>query len=147
MNGGGMTGVGIVRASWAATVLFTLASAVAVVADGAPRTAAAVFDAVLFVIGVGVFMWAYAIAVGRSRTDEMGIGGLFFLAGDVAEPGPRRHLRASLAVQVVVALVAASVRLYTALAFGVLVPVLGLALMGLWGARYGKFGQRVRARR
>lgn len=139
-----MTGARIVRASWASTAIFAVASSVAIVADGAPRTAAAVLDVVLFVVGVGVFLWAYAIAVGRSRTDEMGIGGLFFLAGDVAEAGPRRHLRSSLGVQVTVALVAASLRLYTAVAFGVLVPVLGLALMGLWGARHGRFGQRVR---
>ena len=85
------------------------------------------------------------MAVSRSRTDEMGIGGLFFLAGDVAEAEPRRHLRLSLTVQTVVALVAASVRLYTALAFGVLVPILGLALMGLWGAKYGRFDARVRS--
>lgn len=142
-----MTGAGIVRASWASTAVFVAASAVAVAFDGAPRVAAAVVDVALFAVGVGVFGWAYAVAVNRSRTDEMGIGGLFFLAGDVAEAAPRRHLRWSLAVQTVVALIAASVRLYTAVAFGVLVPILGLALMGLWGAKHGRFGARVRARR
>jgi hypothetical protein len=139
-----VTGASIVRASWASTAAFVVVSAVAVLVEGPVRTAAAVFDGVLFVIGVGVFAWAYAIAVNRSRTDEMGIGGLFFLAGDVAEPAPRRHLRWSLGIQVVVAIVAASLRLYTALAFGVLVPILGLALMGLWGAKHGRFGRRVR---
>ena len=137
-----MRGAGIVKASWVSTAVFVVASVVAVLADGAPRTAAAAVDVALFVIGVGVFGWAYAVAVNRSRTDEMGIGGLFFLAGDVAEAAPRRHLRWSFTIQVVVALVAASVRLYTAVAFGVLSPVLGLALMGLWGAKYGKFAAR-----
>ena len=141
-----MTGASIVRASWLSTVVFLVVSALAVLVEGPVRTAAAVVDVVLFTIGVGVFAWAYAIAVNRSRTDEMGIGGLFFLAGDVAEPGPRRHLRWSLAVQVVVAIVAASVRLYTAVAFGVLVPIVALALMGLWGAKHGRFGPRVRQR-
>ena len=36
---------------------------------------------VLFAVGMVVFVWAYAVAVGRSRTDLIGIGGLFFLAG------------------------------------------------------------------
>lgn len=142
-----MTGAGIVKASWASTAVFVVASVAAVLADGAPRTAAAVVDVVLFVIGVGVFAWAYAVAVSRSRTDEMGIGGLFFLAGDVADAAPRRHLRWSLAVQVVVALTAASLRLYTVVAFGVLAPVAGLALMGLWGAKHGRFGARARTAR
>ena len=142
-----MIGSGIVQASWASTALFTAVSVVAVLVDGAPRTAAAAIDVVLFLIGIGIFLWAYAIAVGRSRTVEMGIGGLFFLAGDVADAAPRRHLRLSLGVQVVVSLVAASIRLYTVVAFGVLVPTLGLALMGLWGARHGRFGPRVRQRR
>ena len=141
-----MTGGRIVQASWASTAILVAASVVAVLVEGGPRIAAAVVDVVLFVLGVGVFGWAYAIAVNRSRTDEIGIGGLFFLAGDVATARPRRHLRWSFAVQVVVSLVAASVRLYTAVAFGVLVPTLGLALMGLWGARYGQFGHRTRQR-
>ena len=138
-----MTGLRIVQTSWLSTALFAVVSAVAVLADGAPRTVAAAIDIALFVIGVGIFIWAYAIAVARSRTDEMGIGGLFFLAGDVAQTAPRRHLRLSLTMQVVVSLVAASLRLYTVVAFGVLVPTLGLALMGLWGARHGRFGPRV----
>lgn len=142
-----MTGERIVRASWASTGVFVVSSVVAVLTTGTPRNIAAGVDGLLFVIGVAVFMWAYGIAVARSRTDEMGIGGLFFLAGDVAEPQPRRHLRISLAVQVVVALLAASIRVYTVVALGVLVPVLGLALMGLWGARHGRFSARVHPRR
>jgi hypothetical protein len=31
---------------------------------------------------------------------------------------------------------------YTVVAFGVLAPMLGLALMGLWGARFGTFPAR-----
>jgi hypothetical protein len=32
--------------------------------------------------------------------------------------------------------------LYSPLAFGILVPVFGLGLCGLWGARYGTFEPR-----
>ena len=31
---------------------------------------------------------------------------------------------------------------FTAVAFGVLAPMLGLGLIGLWGARYGTFPER-----
>jgi hypothetical protein len=46
-------------------------------------------------------------------------------------------------VQVVVALVTAIARPFTGLAFGILVPVFGLGLAGLWGARRGSFPSRV----
>ncbi len=36
----------------------------------------------------------------------------------------------------------AGVRLYTNLAAGILVPVFGLALCGLWAARHGRFAAR-----
>jgi hypothetical protein len=40
---------------------------------------------------------------------------------------------------VVVAVTAAALRPFTALAFSVLVPMLGLGLMALWAARHGRF--------
>ncbi len=60
-----------------------------------------------------VFVLAYLRAVDRSRTEAIGIGGLFFGAG----AAPRRVqvlLMGSLAVQLVVAIVVAAVRPYTA---------------------------------
>jgi hypothetical protein len=93
--------------------------------------------------GIGLFFWAYAVAVGRSRTDSIGIGGLFFLAGPDTAPRPdRRNLLASLATQAGIALASAGARPFTTLAFGVLVPLYGLALTGLYGACHGRFGPR-----
>ena len=52
--------------------------------------------------------------------------------------GVRRHLLASAAVQVVVAFVTAGAPARTpSLAFGILVPVYGLGLAGLWGRPHG----------
>jgi hypothetical protein len=59
----------------------------------------------------------------------------------------RTNLLGALAAQVAVAVLTASVRPYTTLAFGTLVPVYGLGLCGLWAARHGSFGSRVVARR
>lgn len=132
----------IVRASWIGTAVFAT-TAVAAVATEQARIPAVAVAAALFAAGIGIFFWAYAIAVGRSRTDAIGIGGLFFLAGsETAEPTDKRHLLASLATQTAVALGTAGARPFTTLAFGVLVPLYGLALTGLYGARHGRFGPR-----
>ena len=131
------------RASWAGTAVFA-ATAIAAALTRTARIPAVVVAACLFVAGIGIFFWAYAIAVGRSRTDAIGIGGLFFLAGKDTAPAPedKRHLLGSLATQTAVGLATAGARPFTTLAFGVLVPLYGLALTGLYGARHGRFGPR-----
>ncbi len=134
-------GPAIIRASWIGTGIF---SVTAILAAIAPHTFIAVSVGVamiLFFVGIGVFFWAYAVAVGRSRTDLIGMGGLFFLAGSAPRP-VQRSLLGSLAVEVVVALATAAVHPFTPLAFGVLAPMYGLALCGLWGARHGTFAPR-----
>ena len=132
----------IVRASAAGTVVFAATAIAAVVTRTATVVAAAVALG-LFAGGIGIFFWAYAIAVGRSRTDAIGIGGLFFLAGEETAPKPvKRALLTALAAQTAVGLATAAARPFTTLAFGVLVPLFGLSLTGLWGARHGRFGPR-----
>ena len=48
----------------------------------------------------------------------------------------------SLAAQVAIGVGTAAARPFTSLAFGVLAPLYGLALTGLWGARHGRFENR-----
>jgi hypothetical protein len=131
----------IVRASWAGTAVFAAAEAAGVASDAARPFTLGV-NTLLFLAGVVIFFWAYAVADGRSRTDNIGIGGLFFLAGDTAPKPVRRTLLASLVLELVVAFGAAALRPFTSLAFGVLSPLYALALTGLWGARNGTFGPR-----
>jgi hypothetical protein len=137
-----VNGQAIVRASWWGTAAFVAVAIAAAVAPGTFGGAALVLDVALFGAGCLVFVLAFLRAVDRSRTDAIGIGGLYFLAGDVAPPAVRLRLLGALALQTVVAIVTASVRLYTNLAAGILVPVFGLSLCGLWAARYGRFGSR-----
>jgi hypothetical protein len=97
---------------------------------------------VLFSIGCAAFLAGYARAIQRSRSEEISVTGLFLLAGP-AVPGPvKLRLGLLLAVQIVVALLTAGIRTFTPLAFGVLVPVFGLGLNGLWAARHGRFPPR-----
>ncbi|MCH7788244.1 MAG: hypothetical protein IH940_02265 [Acidobacteria bacterium] len=132
----------LLRFDWQATALFSVTAVLGVVSDGSLRVVSVLVALVLFAIGCLVFLMAFAEALRRSRYDAIGIGGLYFLAG-TAPQKVRRSFRLALLVQVVVAFVTASIRIYSGLAFGLLVPMLGLGLMGLWGARYGNFGPRV----
>jgi hypothetical protein len=134
------TGQRIIVASWIGTAIFVVAATIATI-DVDLVVVLVVVSLVLFAIGTAIFLTAYAKAIARSRYEAIGMGGLFFLAGSA----PRRvqvSLLASCGVEVVVALVAASVRIYTPVAFGLLVPMYGLGLVGLWGATHGEFPPR-----
>lgn len=136
-----MSGGRIVASSWAGTVLLAATAVPALVAPRLDPAAVAVAVA-LFAAGSGAFLWALARAAARSRTAAIGMGGLFFLQGSAPRP-VRRHLLGSLLLQVAIGLGTAIARPFTPAAFGVLVPIYGLALCGLWAARYGTFGPRV----
>ena len=125
-------------ARWA-TAVFVVVSVLAAAWPDTFLPLSVPVDLVLFAVGCGAFLWAYAQAIWRSRNETVTMGGLFFLGDGVAPPDVTRMLRGALAVQVVVAVAAASVRPFTALAFSVLVPMFGLGLMALWGARHGRF--------
>ncbi len=130
----------MIRASWAGTAALTVTAVGDAITPGF-KIPAFVVAIAMFVVGTGVFIAALVIAAGRSRGDEIGMGGLFFLQGS-ASRRVQLHLLGSLAVQVVVAFATAAARPYTSLAFGILAPVYGLGLAGLWAARHGRFDPR-----
>lgn len=106
------------------------------------RLPLAAVDLAVFVAGCIAYLLAYATAVSRSRVDAIGLGALFFLTDESAPKPVRNSFWLWTSVQTVVAVAAAAVRPFTPVAFGVLVPIAGLGLMGLWGARYGRFQAR-----
>ena len=130
-----------VPTSWTGTALLAITSAAAV-ASRSLRVPALVVHALLFVAGCGAFLWAYAIAIERSRREQIDVVGVYLLAGGSAPASVRRRLLGSLAAQVAIAVTAAALRPFTSLAAAILVPVLGLGLTGLWGARHGTFPPR-----
>ena len=127
------------RAAVWSTGLFVVVSLLAAALPDTFMPVSVPVDLVLFAVGCGAFVWAYGLAIGRSRYEVLTMGGVVFLGDGVAPPEVTRLLRLTLAVQVVVAVAVAAARPFTALAFSVLVPVLGLGLMALWGARHGRF--------
>jgi hypothetical protein len=131
----------IIKASWAGTAAFAVTAIAAAVEPDMFEVAALAVALSLFAVGTVVFLVAFVHAVGRSREVDIGIGGLYFLAGSAPRP-VQLHLLGSLGVEVVVAFATASARPFTSLAFGMLVPLYGLALCGLWGAYHGSFPPR-----
>lgn len=105
-------------------------------------------DLAMFAIGCFAFIWSYFSAVQRSRADEISVAGLFALTGGVAPRRITMVMNSCLSAQVVVGLIGAIVRSSTdgragsTLAFGVLVPIFGLGLNGLWSSRLGVFPPR-----
>jgi hypothetical protein len=129
---------------WAGTAVFVVVAVLATVFDDAVRYVAVGVSMSLFAVGTAAFLWAYAVAVHRSTEDEIGIGGLYFLAAPTAPREVRWSLNVALGLQTGLALATAAIRPFTTLAFGVLVPMFGLGLNGLWAARHGRFGPRLR---
>lgn len=135
-------GTALVNAAFVGTGLLAGTSAAAAVAPDTFGLVYAALSGALFAVGTGGLLWAYALGVSRSRSDLVSIPGLFFLAGGAAPVSVRRPFRVALAVEVVVAVVAASIRPYSEVAFGILAPMYAMGLMGTWGGRYGTFPPR-----
>ncbi|HMK12630.1 MAG TPA: hypothetical protein VK461_13655 [Acidimicrobiales bacterium] len=134
----------IIKLSWIGTGLFAVTAIAATIDPDVFAPVAFVVAMTLFFIGCVVFFLAYFQAISRSREVDIGIGGLFFLAGSAPRP-VQLHLLGSLGTEVVVAFASASIRPFTSLAFGMLVPLFGLAMCGLWAARHGTFSPRAAA--
>ena len=123
--------------SWASNLAFALGSipAMAGMTSGAGISAGVCL--VLFGCSLVVWIWAFAIAVTRSsQGDDIAVGSLFLVEGDVDRPA-RRQLYGSFTLSLVITAVAASSN-----PFAVLVPMLSLGFVGFWGARYARFPMR-----
>lgn len=146
------TAMGFVRADTIGTAIFVVALAVALpLRNERPlQIAFGVVSMVLFAIGAVGCLWAYVSALERSRTDEIGVANLYLLTGPTAPKKIKTTMSLLLAAQVVLAFAGAIVgavglsgNQVNALAFGILVPMFGLAMNALWAVRHGAFGPRV----
>ena len=131
----------LIRASLIGTAAFVAVAAAAVVLPDTLAVAMVVVSLLLFAAGCVAFVLTLLRAAERSRREAVTLPGIWWLSGSAPTP-VRRLLIGSFLVEVLVAFGAASVRPFTGLAFGILAPIYGLGLLGLWGARHGTFGPR-----
>jgi hypothetical protein len=140
----------IVLADLIGTVAFAITAIyAAVVFSTTAQWVGAITAMVLFAVGVFAFLWSFWNAVQRSRTEQIGVLQMYLLLG---EPTPRRirwSMLGLLVTQIVIAFATALARSEsedgspgTSLAVGILVPMLGLGLNGLWCAFHGVFPPR-----
>ncbi len=146
----GVPGRGLIAVDLGVTAVFAVLSLVAIGAYDTLATPVAIFDIAIFVVGLVAFAAALWLGASRSRDAEMDVAGWFFLSR-IAPRDVQRRLMGALAIQVVIGIGAALASHGAAisahdhaskLAFGTLVPIFGLALSGVWGARYGAFPPR-----
>lgn len=127
------------RVAIGATAVFVIVQVAADVHPGGGVLAFAVaWSLLLFVTGSVAFLWAFLVAAGRSRDEQITIAGLVWLTG-AAPARVARVLRSAVGLLVVAALATAAVRPFTALAFGILAPMFGLGCLAWWAARHGTF--------
>ena len=149
ISGSAVTSEGIVRFDLIGTAAFAVSAIVsAVLFTSVVRVAAVVVALALFTIGVVTFLWSYWTAVQRSRVDDIAVVQLYFLAGASTPKDVKRTMNLALAMQVGVGLATAIGRSTTdgragsTLAFGILAPMFGLGLNGLWCSKFGRFSAR-----
>ena len=125
----------------AVTVVQLVAITVAFFSSDAVRNVVAVGCSVVFVLGAALFSWAFVVAAGRSRLEELTVAGAFFLAGSV-DAAHRRWAWGWLGAQSVIGIAGAAADPYTTMAFGVLVPMFGLGVVAFLGSAHGVFRPR-----
>ncbi len=137
----------IILADAIGTLGFVITAVTAAVVFSTPsQWVGAVTAMALFAIGVFTFLWSFWNAVQRSRVEQVGVMQVYLLLGPPTPKRVRIRMLALLAVQIVVGLATALARTETAdgsagssLALGVLVPMFGLGLNGLWAAYHATF--------
>lgn len=131
-----------VRFSWLATALFAATAFAAVWGPDGLYVVALIVALGLFGIGAVLFIWAFFLSADRSRLEEVAVVEVYFLAGKVAPGIVKLHFFGALAAQIAIGVTTASIRPFTSLAFGILVPMFGLGITGRWSAEHADYRTR-----
>lgn len=131
----------LIVASRAGTAVLCVAILLGAVWPDRAGAVAQVVALVLFGAGSLAFLRAYAVAVRRSRLEQLSTMAAF-LGMPGAPRAVRIELRLSAGLQFAAGLAGAAVRPFGPLAFGILAGVYGLGVIALWGAGHGRFPRR-----
>lgn len=124
------------------TVVQFFALVIAYFGSDPVRGVVAIGCIVVFFAGSALFVWAFVVAASRSRREVVTVVGAFFLGDGSTSKDDRRWALRLLAAQTVIGLVAAAADPYTAMAFGILVPMFGLGVVAFLGSAHGVFRAR-----
>ncbi len=129
----------VLRSGLTITMLFAVVQLAAIIHPfGVVAAISLAWSALLFVAGAVLFVVGFVVGAGRSRDDTVTMAGMIWLV-DAAPPDIARRFRLLIVGQAVIACLAALVRPFTVLAFGILVPTFGLGLIVWYAARFGEF--------
>lgn len=129
----------IKNATAAIAVVQLVLTALALVGGETIRAVVAACFVAIFIAGGALFLWGFVLAAGRSRDEDVPVGGVFFLTGGSVDSADRRWFYVAVAIQSIVGLGGAIAQPFTGLAFGTLVPLFGVGAIALFGAKYGTF--------
>lgn len=130
----------VVRLCMVATGVITVVLVAATIHPrGLVLAVAVVMSLGALAVGSALFLVGFLRAVGRSRDETITMAGLVWLT-NAAPPPIARSLRALVIVQAIVAIVCAAIRPFTAVAFGVLTPMVALGCLTYWAGTHGTFG-------
>ncbi len=132
----------LLRFNWEVTVVFALLTGLSWALDGSFDVPYAVLCAVLFGAGVIGFVVGFWNGAQRSRTELVTLSGLLAVDTSHVPARARRLIWSAVTVQTIVATAAAVARPFTTQAFGLLVPMFGVGVAILWGARNARFHLR-----
>ena len=133
----GVPGRSLIVSSWVGDIVFACTAIPAALGAESLDGPAIVTALVLFFVSLGIWTWAFVVAIVRSaQGDDIVVANLFGTVGD-APRAVRWHLFGSLGACLVITIGTAA-----ADPFGVLVPMLPLGFVGLWAARHGTFPPR-----
>jgi len=133
----------LVRANWVVTAVLAVSLGLGLTAPSSLGVVAAFVSITMLIAGIMAFIYSFFVALDRSRTEEISTAGLYLLA-EGAPAATRWHMIGAIVAQSAVAVIAALIEPTSALIFGVLAPVLGLGIAGIWSAKHGVFRPRFR---
>lgn len=130
------------RADEVVTGAQLVAMVIAFLGSDSIRGVIAIGCVVVFLAGAVLFTWAFLIAAGRSRIEEVTVAGAFFLGAGSTTKENQRWAYGLLTAQSLIGIAAASADPYTAMAFGILVAMFGLGAIAFLGSAHGAFRPR-----
>ena len=136
-------GRGLLVADAVGTVALLLVTLVIAVSDSdAAQVLNLVVAGVLFLGGCVGFTIGFLRAVGRSRTEQIDMAGLFYLTGSAPKETQRAFMGLWFAQ---IAIAAVSIAFSRPVPFGVMAPLWGIGIIAWWGSVHGTFPPRADA--